>query len=90
MPEWPFRVSNSLPVSASHTFAVPSTLAVARRLPSGLKATPCNGFRVAAQGEQFLAGLRVPHLRRLVLAGGGEALAIGAEGHTHDRCRVAA
>ena len=41
-------------------------------------------------GQQFLPVLRVPHLRGLVRTGGGEALAIGAEGHTVNIVRVAA
>ncbi len=45
---------------------------------------------MAAQGQQLLAGFCVPHLRRLVITGGGEALAIGAIGHTINRARVAA
>jgi len=36
---WPRRVCCSCPVLASHTFTVESALAVARRVPSGLKAT---------------------------------------------------
>src|SRR5438876_426192 len=35
---------------------------------------------VALEGEEFLAGLRVPHLRNLVRGGGGQAVAVGGEG----------
>jgi hypothetical protein len=38
--EWPRRVSNSSPLFASHSFPVRFLPAVARCLPSGLKATP--------------------------------------------------
>src|SRR5262249_53933759 len=36
---WPLRLRVSRPVAASHTFTVPSSEALARRWPSGLKAT---------------------------------------------------
>ena len=42
-PVVPRRVSNSLPLSTCHTFAIRSKLAVASRFPSGLKATPLTG-----------------------------------------------
>ena len=45
---------------------------------------------MAAQGQQFLAAVPVPHLRCLVITAGGEALAIGAKGHTVNRAGVAA
>jgi len=49
-----------------------------------------NRTRVAAEGQQFLAALRIPHLRRTIGAGCGMAFGIGAKGHTVDRERVAA
>ncbi len=58
---WPLRESVSLPVCASQTFTVLSSLPLAMRLPSGLKATLLTS-PVALEGERQLAGLRVPHL----------------------------
>ena len=40
---WPRRVSTSVPLEASHTFTVWSSLPVASRLPSGLQATRYTG-----------------------------------------------
>ena len=49
------------PCSASHTFAVLSSLPVTMRLPSGLNATLLDRARVPLEGEQFLARRGVPH-----------------------------
>ena len=66
-PVCPLRVRTSWPVAASHTFTVLSWLAEARRLPSGLNATLLTVAGVPLEGEEFLAGRRVPHLHRLVV-----------------------
>ena len=50
-------------------------------MPSGLNATLVTSSGVPLEGEGFLAGRGVPHLHRLVDAGGGEPLAVGAERH---------
>ena len=68
-------------MAASQSFTVRSRLAEAMRRPSGLNATPMTTLRVPAQGEDFLAGGGVPELHRAVIAGGGEAAAVGAERH---------
>jgi hypothetical protein len=44
---------------------------------------------VALEGEGFAAGAGVPDLRRVVLGGGGEAAAVGTEGHAADLPLVA-
>jgi hypothetical protein len=58
------------PVSASHTRAVPSWLAVTICLPSGEKTRLVNHAAMPAQGGQQAAGFGVPHARRVVGAGG--------------------
>ena len=50
-------------------------------MPSGLKATLRTEPGVPLEGEDLLAGRRVPDPHRPIAAGGGEALAVGAEGH---------
>ena len=87
-PVCPLRVRVSWPVAASQTFTVWSSLPEARRLPSGLNATLVTVAGVPLEGEGLLAGRRVPDLHRLVAAGGGEALAVGAERHAVDRAGV--
>ena len=57
-------------------------------MPSGLNATLVTPAGVPLEGEGFLAGRGVPHLHRLVHAGGGEALAVGAERHAADPAGV--
>ena len=69
-----------LTVSASHTFAARSSLPVASRLPSGLQATLYTA-PVALQTRAIPSRYRVPHLRRLVRARGGQPLAVRAPGH---------
>ena len=49
-----------------HLHRLVRRLPLARRLPSGLKATLDDTAGVPLEGEEFLAGLRVPHLHRLV------------------------
>ena len=88
-PVCPLRVRVSCPVAASHTFTVPSQLAEASRLPSGLNATLETLVGVPLEGEGFLPGRGVPHLHRPVLTGGGEPLAVGAERHARDQRRCA-
>src|SRR6266436_6122521 len=54
-----------LPLMASHTCTVRSTLAEARRFPSG---------------EQVLPGGGIPHLHRLIITRRGDTSAIGRPG----------
>ena len=85
----PLEGEDSCPVAASHTFTVPSALAEASRLPSGLNATLVTDVGVPLEGEGFLPGRGVPHLHRPIPTGGGEPLAVGAERHAHDMRRCA-
>ena len=80
----PLSVSVSWPVAASHTFTVLVQLPLTRRLPSGLNATLQTPAGVPLEGEDFLAGRRVPHLQRLVPAAGDDPFAVGAERHAVD------
>ena len=86
----PVSVCRGWPVSASHNRTVWSPLAEASRCPSGLNATlntvsvcPVSG---CADG---LAGVGVPQPHRGVVAGGGQAVPVGAERHTSTRRRCA-
>ena len=84
-PVW--SVGTSWPFSASHTFAVWSSLPVTMRRPSGLNATLPHPACVTLEGEEFLARPGVPHLHGLVLAAGDDASAVGAERHApHPAC----
>ena len=56
----PLRTRSSWPFSASHTFAVWSTLPVTMRLPSGLNATLLTPACVPLEDEEFLATSRRP------------------------------
>ena len=77
------------PVAASHTRTVLSTLPEAMRVPSGLNAT-LDTRRVAGQRlADGLAGGRVPHPHRVVVAAGDDPRAVGAERHAEHRVRVA-
>ena len=58
---------------------------VASRFPSGLQATLVNRSAVAAQSQQFLASLGVPHLGGVVIAPRRQALPVRAPGHAKDR-----
>ena len=75
------------PDEASHTLAVRSWLVVARRVPSGLKATPTTSslcpVRVSSSRP---AGVSTPSRP---IAGRGQAGAIGAEGDAKDQSGVA-
>ena len=83
----PLESEDSWPVSASHTFAVLSQLPVTIRVPSGLNATLLHPARVPLEGEEILARLGVPHLRRFVPTPGDDARAVGAERHAaHHVC----
>ena len=62
---------------------------MARRVPSGLKATPVTASVWPVQGAQLPPRRDVPHLGRLIPTGRGQARAIGAEGHASDRIGVA-
>ena len=64
-------------MAASHTFTVLSPLAEARRLPSGLNATLVTPLVCPLRVSSLLARRGVPHLHRLVLAGGDERLPSG-------------
>ena len=69
-----------LPVAASQSRAVLSSLPVSTALPSGLNATarPCPG---APGWARWVAGGGVPEPRRVVIAAGEYGLAVGAERH---------
>ena len=71
-----------LPVAASQSRAVLSTLPVTMVLPSGLNATAATSVLVwPSSVADGLAGGGVPEPRRPVVAAGDEALAVGAERH---------
>ena len=75
---------------AGHSRTVLSSPAVASRCPSGLNATLEHRAGVAGEwGADRLAGVGVPQPHRLVVAGGGEAVPVGAERHTDHRAGVA-
>ncbi len=80
----PLRVRVSLPVAASHTFSVLSSLPLTIRLPSGLKATLVTQWRYVPLRVRISLG-RWPHPRPLpsVPLAAGQVFAVGAEG---DRC----
>ena len=76
------------PVPASHNRTVPSTLAVARRRPSGLNATSITVLVVAIEGfADRLAAVGVPQPHRVVVAGRGEAVPVRTEHHTPSQSR---
>ena len=73
-----------------HTRAVLSPLAVTMRWPSGENGGAASTMpRVAFERGQQLAVAAVPHSRRLVGAGGDDALAVGRERRVQDTVRVA-
>ena len=80
-PVCPCRTATSFPVAAFQIRTVLSWLAVARRLPSGLNATPDYAVFVPDEGVEFLAGRDVPDLRGLVPARRGQPLAVVTERH---------
>ena len=84
----PLSVSVSWPVTASQTLTVLSSLAEAMRRPSGLNATPVDGAGVSLERERLLAGRGIPDLDRLIVAGRGDATAVGAERHPIDAVGV--
>ena len=84
----PFSSNRGVPVLASHTFAVWSSLPVTMRVPSGLNASRAHTAGVPLEREDQGAGLRVPHLRRQVIAAGDDARAVRAERHAVRRARV--
>ena len=86
---WPVSDLTSLPVSASQTLRALSSPPEATYLPSGLKATAQHLVGVAGVAAQLAAGLHVPDDDGAVLAGGDEALAVGAEGDGLDHVAVA-
>ena len=81
---WPVSgAPRGWPVSAFHSRTVSSPLAEARRCPSGLNATPLTQLVWPVSGvAEGLAGVGVPQPHRVVLAGGGEPVPVGAERHT--------
>ena len=70
------------PVSAFHSRTVSSALAVASRCPSGLNATPVTAsVWPVERGAEGLAGVGVPQPHRVVDAGAGQPVPVGAERH---------
>ena len=90
-PVWPVSGwPTGWPVAASHTRTVLSPLPVTMRLPSGLNATLVTASVWPVSGWPMgwpVAGVPQPH--RLVVAAGGDALAVGAERHADHRVGVA-
>src|SRR5215831_506179 len=80
---WPVRVSNSLPVAASHSFVVLSSLP-SRQAYIRAPGHAFNTSVVVAQGQQFLAGDGVPHLGPVVVAPRRQPLAVQAPGHARN------
>src|SRR5262249_56681800 len=54
------------------------------RAAAGVKGHAMDLWGVPLEGESLLAGGRVPHPRRPVIARRGQPLAVGAEGHAVD------
>ena len=83
----PLQLEQGAPVRASHTFAVLSALAVTIRARSGL-----NTARFTEPACPFSssrgAPVRVPHLRRIVIAAGDDAGALRAICHAMQPIRV--
>ena len=74
------------PVVASQRFAVPPlTCPLKIDLPSGLKATAVAHVLTIENQPEGLAGVGIPEPHRVVATGGEKGLAVGAEGHGHDR-----
>ena len=90
-PVWPVSGAPiGWPVAGSHSRTVPSALAEASRCPSGLNATPVHRAGVAGErGADRLAGAGVPQPHRVVVAGGGQPVPVGAERHTATPAGVA-
>ncbi len=66
------------PLAASHSRTVPSSPALARRVPSGENATAFTQPGVAFEGGGGPAAGRVPQPHRPVAAGAGQAAPSGA------------
>ena len=79
---WPVRGAPSWPVSAFHNRTVLSSPALASRCPSGLNATPHRAGVAGQGGADGLAGVGVPQPHRVVVAGAGQPVPVGAERHT--------
>ena len=88
-PPWPRRISSCAPLSASQIRAVPSSLAVTTRSPSGLKAALLTALRGRAGSSSWAPLVGVPDPRRPVVARGHHPLAVGAEGGVLDESLVA-
>ena len=78
------RIS-SWPVAGSQTLTVPSVVADASRLPSGLQATTVDCCRMAGQNSGFKAGRDVPYSNALVTRTRSHLLSIRAPGDRVDR-----
>ena len=91
MPVWPVRGRPiGWPVATSHSRTVPSSLPLARVLPSGLNATEQTRAGVAGEGAaDRVAGGHVPQPHRVIVAAAGQGLAVGAERHRPDGAGVA-
>ena len=79
------------PVATSHNRTVPSSLPLARVLPSGLNATETDDAAGVAgeRAADLAAGGHVPQPHRAVVAAAGQGLAVRAERHRADRTGVA-
>ena len=84
----PLSVRTSAPVVASHTFAVPSRLAVTIRDPSGLNDADWTPIGVPLEGEDLGTRRRVPHLRRPVPTRGHDPRPVRAERRRSDATPV--
>src|SRR5437762_3344690 len=84
---WPSRVSRSLRVATSQILTVLSRLPVTRLFRS--EAHPLDDAVVPAEGVDLLAGGRVPELDDVVVAAGGDGLAVRREGDGFDHLLVA-
>ena len=75
---WP-NVSSRSPLATSHSLTVRSPLALASNLAVGAKRQVEDRVVVPGERAQFLAAGRVPQLDLLIVAAGGQQLAVGAE-----------
>ena len=83
------RGARGWPVSASHNRTVVSALPEASRCPSGLNATLITVSVCPVSGvADRLAGVGVPQPHRVVGAGGGQPVPVGAERHTEHLARL--
>ena len=85
----PFRVCIWRPPAASHTFAVPSSLPVASRVPSGDHDTELTAPVWPVRLEQLPGGGRVPDLGRPIRTPGGQPRPIRRPGQGTERAPMA-